>query len=145
MAFCATSKLNILNPALLTSTKDVVIHDPLKRVTPARISGGGIRVAASGSGSGAPAAVEAYEEGQLERPRWTGETPLSRFVGALISFKPLYSLLKLGARQVFIRLSQNTMKSQCSKVCVFFLGRGKLQLLCKRVHDKLYFMIIAVK
>nr|GMD92745.1 uncharacterized LOC107793530 [Ipomoea batatas] len=78
MAFCATSKLNILNPALLTSTKDVVIHDPLKR------------------------------EGQLERPRWTGETPLSRFVGALISFKPLYSLLKLGARQVFISTAENT-------------------------------------
>lgn len=43
------------------------------------------------------------EEGQLERPRWTGETPLSRLVGALISFKPLYSLMKLGARQVLIR------------------------------------------
>nr|GLL45479.1 uncharacterized protein LOC109168033 [Ipomoea trifida] len=108
MAFCATSKLNNLNPALFTTTKDVVIHDPLKRVTPARNSGGGIRVAASGSGSGAPAAVEAYEEGQLERPRWTGETPLSRFVGALISFKPLYSLLKLGARQVFISTAEKT-------------------------------------
>lgn len=47
--------------------------------------------------------VTAFEEGQLERPRWTGETPLSRFVGTLISFKPLYSVLKLGARQVLIR------------------------------------------
>lgn len=45
----------------------------------------------------------AYEEGQLDRPKWVGATPLSRLVGALICFKPLYSLLKLGARQVLIR------------------------------------------
>lgn len=44
-----------------------------------------------------------YEEGNLVRPKWTGETPLSRLVRALISFKPLYSFLKLGARQVLIR------------------------------------------
>lgn len=44
-----------------------------------------------------------YEEGQLKRPKWGGETPLSRLVGALISFKPLSALLKLGARQVLIR------------------------------------------
>ncbi|KAJ4849269.1 hypothetical protein Tsubulata_018526 [Turnera subulata] len=47
-----------------------------------------------------------YEEGQLERPKWSGETPLSRLVGALISFKPLYSLLKLGARQVLISTAE---------------------------------------
>ncbi|KAM7492183.1 hypothetical protein LguiA_035104 [Lonicera macranthoides] len=50
----------------------------------------------------------AYEEGQLERPRWTGETPLSRLVGALISFKPLFSVLKLGARQVLISTAEKT-------------------------------------
>lgn len=44
-----------------------------------------------------------FEEGKLERPNWAGETNLSRLVGALIGFKPLYSLLKLGARQVLIR------------------------------------------
>ncbi|PWA83930.1 hypothetical protein CTI12_AA103830 [Artemisia annua] len=44
-----------------------------------------------------------FEEGNLERPNWAGETNLSRLVGALIGFKPLYSLLKLGARQVLIR------------------------------------------
>lgn len=50
--------------------------------------------------------VGGYEEGNLVRPRWTGETPLSRLVRALISFKPLYSVLKLGARQVLIRSGQ---------------------------------------
>ncbi|KAJ7948423.1 Demethylmenaquinone methyltransferase [Quillaja saponaria] len=48
----------------------------------------------------------AYEEGELERPKWAGQTPLSRFVGAVISFKPLYSLLKLGARQVLISTAE---------------------------------------
>ena len=47
--------------------------------------------------------VGEFEEGRLVRPNWSGETPLSRFVGVLISFKPLYSVLKLGARQVLIR------------------------------------------
>jgi hypothetical protein len=45
----------------------------------------------------------AFEEGKLERPKWSGQTPLSRLVGALIAFKPLSSVLKLGARQVLIR------------------------------------------
>ncbi|XP_052207554.1 uncharacterized protein LOC127811593 [Diospyros lotus] len=49
-----------------------------------------------------------FEEGHLERPRWTGETPLSRLVGALIAFKPLYSVLKLGARQVLISTAEKT-------------------------------------
>lgn len=44
-----------------------------------------------------------FEAGQLERPKWAGETPLSRIVGAIINFKPVYSVLKLGARQVLIR------------------------------------------
>ncbi|KAF5449919.1 hypothetical protein F2P56_030318 [Juglans regia] len=50
--------------------------------------------------------VVGYEEGQLDRPRWVGATPLSRLVGALISFKPLYSLLKLGARRVLINTAE---------------------------------------
>lgn len=49
----------------------------------------------------------AYEEGERERPKWAEETPLSRLVNALVSFKPLYSVLKLGARQVFIRFSSS--------------------------------------
>nr|CAN60805.1 hypothetical protein VITISV_020683 [Vitis vinifera] len=52
--------------------------------------------------------MAAYEEGQLERPNWAGETPLSRLVGAIISFKPLYSVLKLGARQVLISTAEKT-------------------------------------
>ncbi|RYQ87132.1 hypothetical protein Ahy_B09g094604 isoform A [Arachis hypogaea] len=52
------------------------------------------------------ASVEGFEEGVLVRPNWSGETPLSRLVAALISFKPLYSLLKLGARQVFISTAE---------------------------------------
>ncbi|GAV60146.1 DUF1681 domain-containing protein/Methyltransf_11 domain-containing protein [Cephalotus follicularis] len=50
--------------------------------------------------------VASYEEGQLERPKWAGETPLSFVVQSLISFKPLYSLLKLGARQVLISTAE---------------------------------------
>nr|XP_043624228.1 uncharacterized protein LOC122595837 [Erigeron canadensis] len=47
-----------------------------------------------------------YEEGKLERPNWAGETPLSRLVASLISFKPLYSLMKFGARQVLISTAE---------------------------------------
>lgn len=49
------------------------------------------------------ASISSFEEGKLVRPKWAGHTPLSRLVAALISFKPFYSILKHGARQVFIR------------------------------------------
>ncbi|WOL04297.1 hypothetical protein Cni_G13018 [Canna indica] len=52
--------------------------------------------------SQAPAAGRVEEEGDLDLPRWAGETPLSRLIGALISFKPLFSIMKLGARQLVI-------------------------------------------
>ncbi|XVF58604.1 hypothetical protein PTKIN_Ptkin07bG0079700 [Pterospermum kingtungense] len=48
----------------------------------------------------------AYEEGERERPKWAEETPLSRLVSSLLSFKPLYSVLKLGARQVLISTAE---------------------------------------
>ncbi|MBA0574871.1 hypothetical protein Golob_024292 [Gossypium lobatum] len=48
----------------------------------------------------------AYKEGDRERPKWADETPFSRLVEALISFKPFYSLLKLGARQVLISTAE---------------------------------------
>ncbi|KDP31787.1 hypothetical protein JCGZ_12248 [Jatropha curcas] len=48
----------------------------------------------------------AYEEGKLEMPKWAGQTPLSRLVGALISFKPLSAVLKFGARQVLISTAE---------------------------------------
>jgi hypothetical protein len=45
-----------------------------------------------------------FEEGDLERPRWAGDDALSRFVSALIAIKPLFNIMKFGARQVVIRL-----------------------------------------
>ncbi|CAN6311472.1 unnamed protein product [Urochloa humidicola] len=48
------------------------------------------------------------QEGALERPAWSGETPLSRLVGALIAFKPLYSLMKLASREVIIRTAEKS-------------------------------------
>ncbi|XP_028778212.1 uncharacterized protein LOC114734738 isoform X1 [Neltuma alba] len=50
--------------------------------------------------------IGTFEEGRLVRPKWTGHTPISRLVVALISFKPLYSILKLGARQVLISTAE---------------------------------------
>ncbi|KNA24246.1 hypothetical protein SOVF_017330 [Spinacia oleracea] len=52
--------------------------------------------------------MESYEEGNLERPKWSGETPLSRLVGTLISFKPLYAVMKFGARQALISTAEKT-------------------------------------
>ncbi|XP_050248458.1 uncharacterized protein LOC126695671 [Quercus robur] len=59
-----------------------------------------------GTGMVAMAASYEYEEGQLESPKWAGQTPLSRLVRTIISFKPLYSLLKLGARNVLISTAE---------------------------------------
>lgn len=79
-----------------------------------------VKMAASSGGE-----MIGYEEGALERPKWSGETPLSRLVQALISFKPLYSILKFGARQVFIRFIKVTSRvspyiwSYC--VCIFIV------------------------
>ncbi|KAK6142642.1 hypothetical protein DH2020_022990 [Rehmannia glutinosa] len=102
MALSTIAKLNNANVWATTSTKPI-FHDSYihKRNAPQRI-----QIAAAQSSSGGLAAD--FEEGQLERPKWTGETPLSRLVGALISFKPLYSVLKLGARQVFISTAEKT-------------------------------------
>ncbi|CAI9754914.1 unnamed protein product [Fraxinus pennsylvanica] len=97
-SFSALSQLNNLNSRVVIST----VHENAFRRRNARI-----RMAAS-SNSGSGEVAVAFEEGQLERPKWTGETPLSRFVGALISFKPLYSVLKLGARQVLISTAEKT-------------------------------------
>lgn len=67
------------------------------------------------------------EEGELERPRWSGETPLSRFVRALISFKPLYSLMKMAARRVLIKwvslsLGASSPVASSNLVCSFCLN-----------------------
>ncbi|KAK7342478.1 hypothetical protein VNO80_25432 [Phaseolus coccineus] len=65
-----------------------------------------VHSAASNTSAAAPVQFGGYEEGKLERPKWAGETPLSRLVQVLISFKPLYSVLKLGARRVFISTAE---------------------------------------
>jgi hypothetical protein len=69
----------------------------LSRPTGRRQRNGIVVAAVTRTGNGVP------QEGALERPAWSGETPLSRLVGALIAFKPLYSLLKLASREVIIR------------------------------------------
>ncbi|RLN41416.1 uncharacterized protein C2845_PM01G44910 [Panicum miliaceum] len=61
-----------------------------------------IVAAATGTGQAVP------QEGALERPAWSGETPLSRLVGALIAFKPLYALMKLASREVIIRTAEKS-------------------------------------
>uniref|UniRef100_A0A0E0QWZ3 Methyltransferase type 11 domain-containing protein n=1 Tax=Oryza rufipogon TaxID=4529 RepID=A0A0E0QWZ3_ORYRU len=76
-------------------------------------SGGDVRrrrnmvaIVAATTTTGAGPAVP--KEGSLERPAWSGETPLSRLVGALIAFKPLYSLMKLASREVIIRTAEKS-------------------------------------
>uniref|UniRef100_A0ACD5TGV2 Uncharacterized protein n=1 Tax=Avena sativa TaxID=4498 RepID=A0ACD5TGV2_AVESA len=56
----------------------------------------------------AAATDAAPQEGALERPAWSGETPVSRLVAALIAFKPLYSLMKLASREVIIRTAEKS-------------------------------------
>ncbi|XP_072958422.1 uncharacterized protein [Typha angustifolia] len=68
---------------------------------PRRARGNGVAVAHA-------IASPKLEEGNLDRPRWAGETPLSRLVGALIAFKPLYSLMKVGARNVLIKTAEKS-------------------------------------
>ncbi|RDX72607.1 Transcription factor bHLH30 [Mucuna pruriens] len=65
-----------------------------------------VNAAASDTSTGASVQLGGYEEGKLERPKWAGETPLSRLVKALISFKPFYSLLKIGARRALISTAE---------------------------------------
>ncbi|KAG4967855.1 hypothetical protein AAZX31_12G116000 [Glycine max] len=65
-----------------------------------------VHAASSDTTTAAQAQLGRYEEGKLERPKWVGETPLSRLVQALISFKPLFSVLKLGARRALISTAE---------------------------------------
>ncbi|XP_028122400.1 uncharacterized protein LOC114319571 isoform X1 [Camellia sinensis] len=129
MAFCAHAKLNSLCAVSSSSsaTARVTVTVLTSSTGCARMRNGRqtncviVRAASSSSSSSSSSSTEVsrssvgtipkttlYQEGELERPRWTGETPLSRLVGALISFKPLYSLLKLGARQVLISTAEKT-------------------------------------
>ncbi|KAH0723777.1 hypothetical protein KY289_006821 [Solanum tuberosum] len=89
-------KLDTANPSFFTITNKS-IHDPLLKIaTKRRILGFKVSASSSSSSSSSSSrSAEVFEEGQLERPRWSGETPLSRLVGTLISIKPLFSILKL--------------------------------------------------
>ncbi|CAI7827946.1 unnamed protein product [Closterium sp. NIES-54] len=44
-----------------------------------------------------------YAEGERDAPEWAGETKFSGMVNAVIGFKPLYDLMKIGARQMLMR------------------------------------------
>ncbi|KAK4420917.1 Adaptin ear-binding coat-associated protein 2 [Sesamum alatum] len=100
MALSTISKLSNVNTSAVTSTRSRYPNSCTpKRSAPARI-----RIAAARSSGGG--LVADFEEGEPERPKWTGETALSRLVASLISFKPLYSVLKLGARQVLISTAE---------------------------------------
>ncbi|KAK4385988.1 Arsenite methyltransferase [Sesamum angolense] len=100
MALSTISKLSNVNTSAVTSTRSRYPNSSTrKRSAPARI-----RTASERSSGGG--LVADFEEGEPERPKWTGETSLSRLVGSLISFKPLYSVLKLGARQVLISTAE---------------------------------------
>lgn len=88
----------ILARAGVTATAGTGLSHPTGRRRRRRVNGVVVVAAVTRTGtSGVP------QEGALERPAWSGETPLSRLVGALIAFKPLYSLLKLASREVIIR------------------------------------------
>ncbi|KAI4363858.1 hypothetical protein MLD38_020025 [Melastoma candidum] len=52
------------------------------------------------------AGTSKYEEGNLALPKWAGKSPLARLLGTLISFKPFYSVLKQGARDVLISTAE---------------------------------------
>ncbi|XP_050205201.1 uncharacterized protein LOC126655201 isoform X2 [Mercurialis annua] len=83
------------NPFILSTTKSIATSHATARPSSRR----------SGSVLVTKMAM-AYEEGELERPKWAGQTPLSRLVGALLSIKPLSAVLKLGARQVLISTAE---------------------------------------
>ncbi|XP_074290060.1 uncharacterized protein LOC141616811 [Silene latifolia] len=104
MAMCSrtlTSTFINLNGGTFTTTKTSKKQQSTKLML-------SINNMSSSSSSSNVSIMEAYEEGKLERPKWSGETPLSRLVGALISFKPLYSIMKFGARQALISTAEKT-------------------------------------
>ncbi|KAJ8749169.1 hypothetical protein K2173_018640 [Erythroxylum novogranatense] len=96
MALCAYGHSQNLSNFILKSRS--IGNDHARRRTDSMM----VKMVSSSSSTGA----KAYEEGQLQMPKWAGQTPLSRLVQSIIAFKPLYSFLKLGARQVLIRTAE---------------------------------------
>ncbi|KAG0628567.1 hypothetical protein M758_1G036200 [Ceratodon purpureus] len=61
-----------------------------------------VRALPSSTSTSVSSAIPSYEEGELERPRYAGDDPVSRFVSSLIAIKPLFNVMKVAARQVLI-------------------------------------------
>lgn len=61
-----------------------------------------VRALPSTSPTSLNSTIPRYEEGELERPRYAGDDPVSRFVSSLIAIKPLFNVMKVAARQVLI-------------------------------------------
>ncbi|KAL8131410.1 uncharacterized protein LOC141711584 isoform X1 [Apium graveolens] len=99
MALCTHTKLE--NRCFNGGNNSCIYVTSRRKDVSAFVSFSRVKMAASSGGE-----MIGYEEGALDRPKWSGETPLSRLVRALISFKPLYSVLKLGARQVLISTAE---------------------------------------
>ncbi|CAI7892200.1 unnamed protein product [Closterium sp. NIES-53] len=49
-----------------------------------------------------------YAEGERDAPEWAGETKFSGMVNAVIGFKPLYDLMKIGARQMLMSTAEKS-------------------------------------
>ncbi|XP_042477667.1 uncharacterized protein LOC122059026 [Macadamia integrifolia] len=101
----------LYGPTTHYKTSNLSLFFSAKTFNAERRRGGGVGGRRRRDGMVVQNQIVSFEEGELERPRWAGETPLSRLVGALISFKPLYSILKLGARQVLIRKNRTAEES----------------------------------
>ncbi|GMH12115.1 hypothetical protein Nepgr_013956 [Nepenthes gracilis] len=105
MAFCSPTNAKLNNICIASSLAALNANGGARS---RRRGTSAVQMAASDIARRGARSLPEYEEGPLERPRWAGETPLSRLVGALISFQPIYSILKLGAREVLISTAEKT-------------------------------------
>lgn len=63
------------------------------------------------------------EWGKLEQPDWSGDSLLSKVINTLIGIKPLYSLMKAGARQIMIRSVSSFWLSGFNRDDLLFGGK----------------------
>ena len=76
-----------------------------------------VRALPSSTSTSVSSAIPSYEEGELERPRYAGDDPVSRFVSSLIAIKPLFNVMKVAARQVLIGFGSHLAQfSSCSSL-----------------------------
>ncbi|KAL4427807.1 hypothetical protein ABPG75_001896 [Micractinium tetrahymenae] len=91
-----------------------------------------LAVAARASSAGSSAAVSGVAD--KAKPDWTGDDLLSRIVNAAINFKPLFALMKVGAR--------STMKSTAEKrgvpwgATVDELSKSEVYQIKEEIEDK---------